>query len=284
MNLADLINRNPHPEPWAEGEKIPWNDPAFSSRMLHEHLSQDHDAASRRTEIIDQHVDWLHTEILDGKAAKVLDLCCGPGLYTTRLARLGHTCVGIDFGPASVAHARQQAIASNLECAYMEADIRKAEFGTGYALVMMIHGELNVFRPEETWAILEKARRALTHDGQLVVEVHTRAVVRAIGEQGQAWSALDGGLFSDRPHLLLKETFWYDRQQVAIERYYVVDAQNGSVIRHAASTQAYTDMEYEELLEQAGFIDVRTHRSLGGKEGMKDRNYTVFVARASRAG
>ena len=44
-NLLDLIRREAAPEPWAEGEKIPWDDPGFSRRMLEEHLSQAHDAA-----------------------------------------------------------------------------------------------------------------------------------------------------------------------------------------------------------------------------------------------
>ena len=48
MNLMDVIDRESPPVPWAEGEKIPWSDPAFSQRMLQEHLSQEHDAASRR--------------------------------------------------------------------------------------------------------------------------------------------------------------------------------------------------------------------------------------------
>ena len=49
ITLTDLIQRDIAPKPWAEGEKIPWNDPEFSRRMLKEHLSQKHDAASRRT-------------------------------------------------------------------------------------------------------------------------------------------------------------------------------------------------------------------------------------------
>ena len=48
MNLIDIVNRPLNPAPWAEGEKIPWDEPEFSARMLHEHLSQKHDAASRR--------------------------------------------------------------------------------------------------------------------------------------------------------------------------------------------------------------------------------------------
>ncbi|MEK9676502.1 MAG: class I SAM-dependent methyltransferase, partial [Chloroflexota bacterium] len=59
MKFSDVLNRKIPPEPWSEGEKIPWDEPEFSRRMLKYHLSQDSDAASRRTEIIDSHVEWI---------------------------------------------------------------------------------------------------------------------------------------------------------------------------------------------------------------------------------
>ena len=55
MNLLDLVHRTKSPEPWVEGEKILWDDAGPSERMLREHLSQDHDAASRRFAKIDAH-------------------------------------------------------------------------------------------------------------------------------------------------------------------------------------------------------------------------------------
>lgn len=58
MRLADLPTRPPM-APWAEGNTIPWDDRAFSERMLREHPSQAHDAASRRLEKADRHVAWL---------------------------------------------------------------------------------------------------------------------------------------------------------------------------------------------------------------------------------
>src|SRR5512133_3667932 len=108
MNLLDIVQRE-RPEPWAEGDNIPWNEPGFSQRMLKEHLSQTHDAASRRTEIIERHVVFIHGEVLGGPPGRVLDLGCGPGLYANRLARLGHTVYGIDFSPASIEYARATA-------------------------------------------------------------------------------------------------------------------------------------------------------------------------------
>jgi len=74
MNLLEIVRRPQPPEPWAEGEKIPWNDPEFSKRMLREHLSQAHDHASRRLGIIDAHVGWIHSALLGGRPSRVLDL------------------------------------------------------------------------------------------------------------------------------------------------------------------------------------------------------------------
>ena len=45
MRLSDIVRRRVPPVPWEEGENIPWNDPAFSERMLAEHLSQEHNLA-----------------------------------------------------------------------------------------------------------------------------------------------------------------------------------------------------------------------------------------------
>ena len=278
MHLLDLIEREVPPVPWAEGEKIPWHEAAFSERMLYEHLSQAHDAASRRADIIEQQVAWLHQEILAGAGTRILDLGCGPGLYTHQFAQLGHYCVGIDYAPAAIAYARQIAAARGLTCDYVQGDVRTVSFDGGYGLVMMIHGELTVFRPEETKTILRKSWQALQKGGQLVVEVHPLAVVRAIGERGFRWYSSLGGLFSDRPHICLREAHWQAAQKVSTERFYIIDGESGEVTRYAASIQGYSHDEYVDLFRECGFMGVVMYASLMGN-GVDDDNYVVFVAR-----
>src|SRR5512139_2343116 len=124
LYISDILYRASPPEPWAEGDKIPWHDPDFSRRMLREHLSQAHDAASRRTIIVEEQVEWIHQQVLNSRASRVLDLGCGPGLYSSRLAQRGHTCVGIDFSPASIEYARRTAQSQQLACEYHLADVR----------------------------------------------------------------------------------------------------------------------------------------------------------------
>jgi len=264
MNLLDLINRTGVPEPWSEGEKIPWDEPGFSGRMLKKHLSQDHDAASRRFEHIDAHVDWIHRELLGERLMRVLDLGCGPGLYASRLARLGHTCTGIDFSPASIAYARDEAQRDGLACTYVQGDIRTTDYGTGFDMVMFIFGELNAFRPEGAETILRKACGALADGGMLLLEVSRFEALEKWGKSGPSWYTSPTGLFSERPHLYLEEAFWDEEQRVVTNRFFVVDAETGEVTPHAMGTQAYTDEEYRGLLERCGFEDVTFFPSLPG--------------------
>lgn len=257
MNLLHLINRTKTPEPWAEGEGIPWNEPGFSKRMLKEHLSQKHDAASRRFEKIDTYVDWIHRELLNERPSRVLDLGCGPGLYASRLARLGHTCTGVDFSPASIAYAREEAQRDGLSCTYVEGDIRTTEYGEDFDLAMFIYGELNPFRPKDAEAILSKAFDALVDSGVLLLEVHTFDSLQRWGKQRHSWHTTQSGLFSDRPHLHLEESFWDEKRNMVTTRFYIVDAETSKVTRHAMSTQAYTDEQYRALVSGCGFGDVK---------------------------
>lgn len=279
MDLLDLVHRESIPGPWAEGEKIPWNDPGFSRRMLREHLSQEHDRASRRVKVIDRHVRWIHEQVLKSEPTRVLDLGCGPGLYANRLARPGHRCTGIDFSPASIAYAREQARTEGLEAMYVQGDMRTADYGEGYGFVMLLFGELNVFRPLEARAILDKARRALVPDGLLLLEPHTFDAVRRIGTQPASWYSARKGLFSEEPHLCLQENFWNDEAHVAIERYYVVDAATGTVTRHSASTQAYTHDEYRSLLAGCGFGEVELGLPMEWSTGGCGTDLTLVLSR-----
>jgi SAM-dependent methyltransferase len=283
LKLIDFIHRQSVPKPWAEGEKIPWDDPAFSKRMLREHLSQAHDDASRRFETIDLHVGWIHDDVLKGIPTRILDLGCGPGLYTNRLARLGHVCTGIDFSPASIAYAREQADGEGLDCNYIQHDIRTADYGEGVGLVMLIFGEFNVFRPAEAKAILSKASRALAPDGLLLLEPHTFEKVVEIGMKPPSWYSTEKGLFSDEPHLLLRENFWDAEEHVAIERYHVIAAASGEVTSHSSSMQAYTNDDYRSLLADCGFGEVTFFPALGKNAGSSEAGLIAILAQKEAA-
>jgi len=275
MNLNEVVHRNMRPRPWAEGEKIPWNDPGFSRRMLKEHLSQAHDAASRRTPTINKHVNWIHKSVLRERPSRILDLGCGPGLYSSRLAALGHTCHGIDFSPASIAYARKH---SGKRCQFTLSDVRSAKFGQGFDLAMFIYGEFNVFTKLDARGILKKAYQALAKGGKLLLEISTYDGIEQLGNQPATWYSSPSGLFSDKPHLCLMESFWNESQHVTTERYMIVDAETGDVSRFASSSQAYDEPSIKNLLRGVGFKRINFPPSLTGKDETGADDFLVISA------
>jgi len=283
-SIFDLIKCKAVPEPWAEGDNIPWNESGFSERMLKEHLSQAHDMASRRFEVVDNHTEWIHQKLLEGRQSKILDLGCGPGFYCSRLAKLGHECVGIDYSPASIRYASEQNEKESLSCQYLHEDIRKADFGGGFALVMLVFGELNVFRPADARAILQKADHALSEDGIMLIEPHSFGAIESIGEQPSFWYSTKSGLFSDKPHICLDESFWDKQSSTATKRYFIIDTSTSDVTRYAITYQAYTDEQYSSLLKECGFEAIEFYPSLGEAEDENQNALIAIVAKKTNIG
>ena len=278
MNIMQLIKRSETPEPWGEGEKIPWNDSGFSERMLKHHLTQEHDLASRKFEIIDRHVDWIHSKLGD-KPSKILDLACGPGLYSNRLTKLGHSCRGIDFSPASIKYAREQAIKEEVEIDYVLEDIRTADYGDNNDLVLFLYGEFNVFKPEDIKFVLKRAYNSLKEDGRFIVEPNRFETVKQVGTSPATWYSSEEGLFSPKPHLCLMENFWDQEKHVATTRYFIIDAETYNVTLHASSMVAYTRENLGQILRTVGFRDIVFYESLSGGKKDLDKNLEVIEAR-----
>ncbi|MEZ5357466.1 MAG: methyltransferase domain-containing protein [Candidatus Zixiibacteriota bacterium] len=276
MNLIDICKPDFAANISAStSRKIPWDDPEFSRRMLAEHLSQAHDLASRRQETIDQHIDWLQSNVLSNGPARILDLGCGPGFYAERLADLGHTIRGIDFSPASIAYAKENSRHKN-SCEYIHADIRAAEFGENFDAAFLIYGEFNVFSPDEAKALLQKMYHALIPGGRIVIEGTVFNAISGLGVAGPSWLAAQSGLFSDTPHIVLMTNSWNDELKYAEQQFTVIDAETAEAESFRSVTQAYTTDDFLEMLSAAGFSDCSILPAWG-KDTIEDEDIFVLL-------
>lgn len=173
--------------------------------------------------------------------------------------------------------ASSQARAKQLEIAYKLDDIRKADYGTGYDLVMLLNGEFNTFRPQEAKDILTNSWHATGDGGIMLLEAHTFEALQERGNVPARWRSLKEGLFSPQPHLWLQESFWDAQRCTLTTRYFIVDAASAQVTRHAETMQAYTESDYQEALEKAGFQNIRTFPSLQDVEEPRQKDMMVVV-------
>lgn len=250
MDINTLIYASRYVRLSADESKIPWDEPAFSQRMLANHLSQDHDWASRRQEIIEQQVEWIASQLSPG--AHILDLGCGPGFYTHRLAERGFRCTGVDFSPASVSWARQQAQNANLNIDYIQQDIRAYWPDRSFDFIMMTFGELNVFSTADARLLVSRCALWLELGGRLLTEVHTFEEVKRQGMAEASWQRCPDGLFLGVPHLLLTEHSWDEEEQTSSTQFWAIEA-NGHTTRFGSQMTAWRDEEYVSLLNNTGF-------------------------------
>ena len=231
------------------GAKIPWDEPDFSLRMLEQHLNQEHDWASRRGPIIAAHAAWIAEQL--SVPSRILDMGCGPGLYTQALAEQGHQCVGVDFSPASIEYARQRSADCDPKPEYILGDIRNYRSNQKFDCIIMTFGEFNAFIRKDAALLLEHCAEMLTENGLFILEAHTYDAVRAMGEAPATWQRHATGLFSAGPHLCLRENSWNAAEARALSRYFIIDAADTAVRQYVSFMQAYRLESYTKMLSSA---------------------------------
>jgi SAM-dependent methyltransferase len=272
--LRRIYDRSQPPVPWRDGANLPWDDPAFSERMLAQHLDQSHGAASRPLREIRAQVQQM-TAWLDLKAGdRLLDVTCGPGLYAAEFARPGVAVTGIDFGPASIAYARKTC--AELPCRFIQGDVREMDLaGNDFDAAIYLYGQFTVLRPAESAGVLRRIHTALKPGGRLLLEILDYD--RFDKRDSSWWYTDQGGLWGDFPYLHLGERAWDPEQGAAVERFHILNLETGDLQVYGLADQAYTAAQVTEMLREAGFGAVELHPAWDGLALKDAGEWAVYV-------
>lgn len=277
--LWRIYHRPLRPEPWSWGGNLPWDDPVFSERMLREHLDQAHGAASRVTEERQLQLDWMWSTLGLAEGREICDLTCGPGLYAVELARRGCNVVGVDFGPAAVAYARELATAEGVaqRCEIVQEDIRAVTLPEeAYDVMLLIYGQLAVFTKAEATALLAKAAAALKPGGHLVVELLNQD--RVDKTTNNWWFTDNSGLWGEGPFLHLGERFWDDEEELSYERFHILHLEDGQYTEVHLCDQTYSIATMQQQMREAGFRHVDVYPRWAGLPLYDADEWVVYVA------
>ncbi len=271
----------PHPpKPWVDGYQIPWNDPAFSERMLLVHLDPNTHMASRSSEMIDRHVDWLVSQIPAG--SHVLDVGCGPGLYGHELARRGFRSTGFDFAPAPLEWARTKAEAEQLHCRFLDLDLTQLpddffQLVDGPVDVITFwFGEFHSFSPEMVRDFLPRLKSCLRRGGRFVLEYQPADIF--VEEESSEWSCQQSSIFCDKPHLWLQEFGWDEESATEVHVHWILEQESGSLQRYVQCHKAWTEAQLIALLADAGFSDPVFHPAITGESEEFEFPLVVTIA------
>lgn len=259
-SLWKIYHRPEQPALWERGGNLPWNDPAFSERMLREHLDESHGAASRVTAERLRQIEWLWPHLDLQAGCRLFDVTCGPGLYAVELARRGCVVTGVDFAPAAIAYARDLAKSEGVSarCTFVEQDIRQTDYtGANFDAAIFLYGQLAVFTRAEAQLLLNQIAQSLKPGGKLCVELLNPD---RVDKKNSTWWFTDNkGLWGDAPFLHLGERFWHAEEETSSERYQIIHLETGQLTEVLLCDQTYAPATMIAMMKQAGFSAVTAY-------------------------
>jgi len=278
--FSDLkwINARPKPFEFYTASEL-WTDEHTSAQMLALHLNENVDISSRKMAFIDRSVDWLvsHPGIATG--ARIVDFGCGPGLYTSRLAKRGADVTGIDFSARSIEYARDQARTMGLDICYVNQNYLDFTTDKQFEVVLMIMCDFCALSPAQREIMLMKFRCLLKPGGRIVLDVYSLAAFDQCAETSRYEANLQDGFWSPEPYYGFLNSFKYEEEKVTLDKY--------SIVGRTWTKSVYNWLQYfsvESLtaeFRRAGLEIAKVYADVAGKPYDAGASEFAVVARCT---
>jgi SAM-dependent methyltransferase len=258
----EKINARPKPFEFYTAADL-WTDEHTSLYMLRHHF-EDNDVASRRAAFIDRSVEWIVSRFGVSRDTTILDLGCGPGLYTTRLARRGAWVTGVDFSPRSIAYARQVAEQEGLPARHVHQNYLEFDTEERFDLVTMITCDFCALSPAQRAQMLAKFFRFLKPGGHVLLDAYLPAAFQEREEMARYERNPRGGFWSPNPYYMFVNSYTYQQERVVLEKFTIVEADR---VRTVYNWLAYFEPdELEREFAACGLPVIERYADVAGNE------------------
>ncbi|HPF51529.1 MAG TPA: methyltransferase domain-containing protein [Draconibacterium sp.] len=276
MTIPPINSKSQKPELYEKGSAFMWNDPYISEQLLQIHLNPDVDLASRKKTTIEHTAKWILDLQKEKGKLNILDLGCGPGLYTEHYARKGHKVSGIDISKNSIDYARNSSQRNDLNITYINANYLKLEPEEDkYDLITLIYTDLGVLFPDDRNTLMNWIYRALKKGGLFVFDVLSDKELTNKVTPGSS-EEVTSGFWSSSPHLLLSESFLYEEQKVILYQHRI-SKNSGKVETYRFWTHFFSEKDISKILETIGFRAFSFHDDILPAEGEWSGDNVIFT-------
>ena len=276
MNITDILSKTEKPKIYEKATAFMWTDKHISKQLLNIHLNPDIDLGSRKKSTIEKTANWiLNTQKEKGKLA-ILDLGCGPGLYTELFAEKGHKVTGIDISKNSIEYAKKSAENKKLDITYLNTSYLEVDLESdNYDLVVLIYTDLGVLTPTERESLLEMIFRVLKKGGTFIFDVlKDREIEKKTSPK--TWEVSNNGFWKESPYLALSESFFYQEEKVILFQHIIVDTEENIEI-YRFWTHFLSQNDVSKMLDTHNFININFREDILPEGDMWNGDNVIFT-------
>lgn len=226
---------------------------------------------------IKKSVEWIIREFNIDADSRIIDLGCGPGIYTTEFAKTGAAVTGIDLSENSIAYAVKKAEQDNLKINYINANYLEHVVDEKYNLVTLIFCDYCALSPDQRKVLLCKIYSALDAEGYFVFDVLSDRHFADKNESSACYYFDSGGFWSANKHFVFENILKYDRERVILEKDTVIEETGQFTIFNYL--QCFTLEEIKQELADNGLKVVEYFSDVSGTAYTTDSREIALVAR-----
>ena len=256
MNFKDLIRISNTPDLYEPGDAIMWTDEYIARQLLEMHLNPEIDAATRTPPSIENTLEFI-IKFCNRPEMKILDLGCGPGIYTEKLSLKGHHVTGIDFSKNSIRYAAQRASEKQLDINYICQDYLEINYQDQFDLIMLIYTDFGVLIPEERDKLLSLIHAALKPGGIFIFDVLNDRNVDQKFQDHRSWLVENGGFWMNSPYLELIQGIHYEDERVFLKQHTII-SEYEACRTYRFWIHYYKAKDLIPILHEKGFNNIET--------------------------
>ena len=272
----ETINSRPKPFEFCSASDL-WTDEYTSKQMLSFHLNEEIDLSSRNALFMDRSVEWIASHFNVRAGVKIADFGCGPGLYTTRLAKKQADVTGIDFSKRSIQYAQEIAASEGLPIHYVTQNYLEFETDERFDLILMIMCDFCVLSPEQRKEMLSKFHTFLKPGGSVLLDVYSLKAFEQREETAVYEANLLDGFWSPNKYYGFLNTFKYEKEKVALDKYTLIEAGGTRTVYNWL--QYFSPEELEREFEAFGFKVEQLYSDVAGSPFDPETKEFAIVAK-----
>ncbi len=276
FNELQNIESRPRPFEFYTADDL-WTDEYTSQQMLANHLDDSTDFSSRKSTFIDRSVEWIVTQFHPGQGTKIADFGCGPGLYTTRLARYQADVTGIDFSQRSIQYARESAVRENLPIRYVQQNYLEFDTPERYDLILMIFCDYCALSPLQRKTMLHKFFNLLNPGGSILLDVCSIRAFEQRQESRIFEPNLLNGFWSNREYYGFLNIFKYETEKVILDKYTIIETERTRTIYNWLQYFSVDDIKRE--FSQSGLTIDNIYSDVAGSPYNPETSEFAITAR-----
>lgn len=225
--------------------------------------------------LYDKWTTFTQRNLVAGKT-KLLELACGTGIQSVKLAEAGFQVTGLDLSEDMLKLARQRAEQAGQAILFHQGNMMDLSAFSGFDVVTCYSDSLCYLADEvELGQVFEQVYRALDSGGSFIFDVHSTYQMDEVfpgysyHENAEDFAMVWDTYADEAPHSVVHELTFFIKEE------------DGRFSRHdeVHEERTYDLLTYDVLLEEAGFMYVQLFADFESKVPTETSRRWFFIAR-----